>query len=68
MSLVEIYHYGGWHDTSNGSNVRSLRRHRLGADTRHDVCVQAAGSSERRFECVPHQVACIEQWAESLRQ
>ena len=38
------------------------------ADTKHDVCVQAAGSRERRFEWVPHQVARIEQWAESLHR
>ncbi len=38
------------------------------ADTKHDVCVQAANSDERLFECIPHQVACIEAWATSLRQ
>ena len=39
-----------------------------GADTKHDVCLQAAGSGQREFTCLPHQVADIEQWALSLRQ
>jgi transposase len=38
------------------------------ADTKHDVCVQAANSDQRRFDCIPHQVARIEAWAISLRQ
>lgn len=38
------------------------------ADTKHDVCVQAANSEERLFDCLPHQVARIEEWAISLRQ
>jgi hypothetical protein len=38
------------------------------ADTKHDVCLQAAGSRQREFTCLAHQVADIEQWALSLRQ
>src|SRR4051812_18450197 len=38
------------------------------ADTKHDVCVQAANSDKRSFDCIPHQIARIEQWAMSLRE
>ena len=38
------------------------------ADTKHDICLQAAGSEQREFACLPHQVGDIEQWALSLRQ
>jgi len=38
------------------------------ADTKHDICLQAAGCEQRQFTCLPHQVADIEQWALSLRQ
>ncbi|MBW1891980.1 MAG: IS110 family transposase [Deltaproteobacteria bacterium] len=38
------------------------------ADTKHDVCVQAAGCQEREFGCFPHQVAAIEKWARSIHR
>ncbi len=38
------------------------------ADTKHDVCLQAAGSEQREFACLPHQVGEIEHWARSLRR
>jgi transposase len=38
------------------------------ADTKHDVCLQAAGSAQREFDCLPHQVDRIEQWAHSMHQ
>ena len=38
------------------------------ADAKHDVCLQAAGSEQREFECFPHQVEPIEEWANSMRQ
>ena len=38
------------------------------ADSKHDVCLQAAGSEQREFACLPHQVNDIEQWALSLRR
>lgn len=38
------------------------------ADTKHDVCVQAAGSSEREFDCIQHQVDHIEQWVLALHK
>ena len=38
------------------------------ADTKHDICIQAAGSTQREFDCIPHQVDHIEQWARSLEQ
>ena len=31
------------------------------ADTKHDVCLQAAGCEQREFSCLPHQVDDIEQ-------
>jgi len=33
------------------------------ADTKHDICLQAAGSEQHEFDCIPHQVDRIEQWA-----
>jgi len=38
------------------------------ADTKHDVCLQAADDNKREFSCVPHQVACIDEWAKGLHQ
>ena len=37
------------------------------ADTKHDVCLQAAGHESREFDCIAHRVADIDQWAQSLR-
>src|SRR5260221_13233060 len=38
------------------------------ADTKHDICLQAAGDIRREFDCIPHQVARIDDWAKSLQQ
>ena len=38
------------------------------ADTKHDICLQAADSEQREFACIPHQVECIEEWALSIQQ
>jgi len=38
------------------------------ADTKHDICLQAANTHQREFACIPHQVDEIEQWALSLYQ
>jgi transposase len=38
------------------------------ADTKHDVCIQAAGSLQREFAVVPHKVEEIDQWAQSLHK
>ncbi|WP_429354212.1 IS110 family transposase [Paraburkholderia sp. 32] len=38
------------------------------ADTKHDICLQAADDTRREFSCVPHQVACIDEWAKGLHQ
>ena len=38
------------------------------ADTKHDICLQAAGDEQREFDCIAHQVACIDDWAKSLQQ
>lgn len=38
------------------------------ADAKHDVCLQAADSEQREFDCLPHQVDRIEQWALSIRK
>ena len=38
------------------------------ADAKHDICVQAAGSLQREFDCISHQVDQIEQWAQSLHK
>lgn len=37
------------------------------ADTKHDICVQVAGSKQRELSCIPHQVESIEEWACALR-
>jgi len=36
------------------------------ADKKHDVCVQAAGSDERQFSRIPHQVDKIDEWAQTM--
>lgn len=38
------------------------------ADTKHDICLQAAGESDRQFDCIPHQVERIDEWANALHQ
>ena len=38
------------------------------ADTKHDICLQAAGNDQREFDCIAHQVARIDEWAKSLQQ
>ena len=38
------------------------------ADAKHDVCVQGADSEQREFDCIPHQVDEIEQWALSIQE
>src|SRR5713226_662899 len=38
------------------------------ADTKHDICLQAAGNDRREFDCIPHQVSRIEEWAKALHQ
>ena len=38
------------------------------ADTKHDICLQATGNARREFDCIPHQVARIDEWAKSLHQ
>ena len=38
------------------------------ADKKHDICIQAAGSSEREFYQIQHTVDDIERWAYSLRE
>ena len=38
------------------------------ADTKHDTCLQAAGDTEHQFDCIPHQVARIDEWAKALHQ
>ena len=36
------------------------------ADTKHDICLQAANSNRREFDRIPHKVDDIETWARSL--
>jgi transposase len=38
------------------------------ADTKHDIFLQAANNNQLEFDCIPHQVDEIEQWAFSLYQ
>ncbi|HEV3422300.1 MAG TPA: IS110 family transposase [Paraburkholderia sp.] len=38
------------------------------ADTKHDICLQAAGDTRREFDCIPHQVARIDEWAKTLHR
>ena len=36
------------------------------ADTKHDICIQAAGSEEREFDRIVHHPEHIEQWAHEV--
>ena len=38
------------------------------ADAKHDVCLQAAGSDQREFDCFAHRTEHIEEWAQALHQ
>jgi transposase len=38
------------------------------ADTKHDICLQQAGGDRREFDCIPHQVTRIDEWAKALHQ
>jgi transposase len=38
------------------------------ADTKHDICLQAAGDTRREFDCIPHQVVRIDEWAKTLHR
>jgi hypothetical protein len=38
------------------------------ADTKHDICAQAAGSKRRELTCIAHDPEIIESWACSLRE
>ena len=38
------------------------------ADTKHDVCIQGAGSLQREFAVVPHKIDEIDEWAQSLHK
>jgi transposase len=38
------------------------------ADRKHDVCLQAAGSSKHEFSVLAHRPESIAQWAQALRQ
>lgn len=38
------------------------------ADTKHDICLQAAGHDRREFDCIPHQMPDIDAWAMALHQ
>ena len=36
------------------------------ADTKHDICIQAAGEERREFACISHKVNEIDDWAQSM--
>lgn len=38
------------------------------ADTKHDICLQAADSNQREFAVLPHRPRDIDEWACALRQ
>jgi len=38
------------------------------ADAKHDICLQAAGSSKREFAVLSHRPDAIDEWAAALRQ
>jgi len=38
------------------------------ADTKHDICLQAADSDRREFDCIPHKMPDIDAWAKTLHQ
>jgi transposase len=38
------------------------------ADTKHDICIQAADSDEREFVCIQHKTDEIEQWAVAMHK
>ena len=65
---LPIYHFGKY-------DVKPLHTHPFSAyvgidwaDTKHDICLQVAGNDRREFDCIAHQVPCIDEWAKSLHK
>lgn len=38
------------------------------ADTKHDICIQAADTDKREFDCIPHKTDEIELWAYAMHK
>ena len=38
------------------------------SNTKHDICIQAAGSTEREFDRIAHHPDHIERWAQEVHQ
>jgi len=38
------------------------------ADTKHDICLQASGDTRRESCCIRHQVAAIDEWANTVHR
>ncbi|WP_193727984.1 IS110 family transposase [Paraburkholderia franconis] len=38
------------------------------ADTKHDICLQASGNTRRESCCIRHQVAAIDEWANTVHR
>ena len=53
-------------EPSNRQLIYGLRWHC--ADSKHDICIQAAGNQHREFDCISHKVNQIHQWAQSLHE
>lgn len=63
-----MYHFGGYDVKPTGTQPFTAYVGIDWGDTKHDICLQAAGSDRREFDCIPHQVPRIDEWAKALHQ
>jgi transposase len=63
-----IYHFGRYDVKSTYTQPFTAYVGIDWGDTKHDICLQAAGSDRREFDCIAHQVPRIDEWAKSLHK
>ena len=63
-----MYHFGGCDVKSTSTQPFSAYVGIDWGDAKHDICLQAAGSDQREFACIAHQVPRIDEWAKALYQ
>jgi transposase len=66
MSLADILSLAEVHVTASLSQHFTAYVGIDWADTKHDICLQAGDDNHRQFDCIPHQVDRIDEWAKAL--
>ena len=63
MSLADILSLAEVHVTASLSQHFTVYVGIDWADTKQDIYLQAGDDNHRQFDCIPHQVDCIDEWA-----